>query len=88
LSKEFSTSNFIFFLQLTAVSGALVLMDLSYIDENNPVGIDRGDAHILELFKKMKNSGVPRIFVSSEEADIILGLKGVHRHSPFVELTC
>ena len=51
-------------------------MDLKYIDEDNPVGYDRGDAHILRVLQKMKNSGVfSKPFVSSAEADIILGLK-------------
>jgi hypothetical protein len=51
-------------------------MDLKYIDEHNSVGYDRGDAHILELLQKMKDSGkFSKSFVSSEAADIMLGLK-------------
>ncbi len=52
-------------------------MDLVYIDESNPVGYDRGDAHILEVLQKMKNSGIfSQPVVSSAEASNILGLNG------------
>ena len=53
------------------------LMDLRYIDENNTVGYDRGDAYLLEMLQKMKNSSTfSKPFVSSKQADIILGLEG------------